>query len=150
LNLHEYYQPTPDAPSLRLDRLLPKRSPSEVWNLLFEPANAARIWFGSSMEADLRAGGVVRWFGSWEGVHFEDRAQVLESETNALFDAIYFSSFSGQAEGPTTRQRLTIRLAPEGDGTRVLLEHANFRDLTSRDHSISAWNAILDVVEQEA
>ena len=149
MDLDSLYRPVPDAPSLRVERRL-SLSPKEVWSALFDPAHAARVWFGSTLETDLRPGGFLKWTGVWEGKSFEDRSIVLDCEVAVFLDALYFSGFTGLTETPENRMRLTIRLAAEGAGTKVVLEQANFRDENSRDHSVGGWNGILDTVEKGA
>ena len=147
MDLDSLYKPVPDAPSLRVERLL-SRNPSEVWNALFDSVHAARVWFGSTLETDMRPGGFLRWTGVWEGKTFEDRSIVVDCQEDVYLDALYFSGFSGLAESPETRSRLIIRLSPEGTGAKVVVEQANFQDATSRDHSVVGWNGILDSVEK--
>lgn len=148
MDLETLYNPNPDAPSLRLERVLPAQSPREVWTALLDPAHAAQVWFGSNLETDLRPGGSLKWSGVWEGKSFEDRSIVVDCEDAVFLDCLYFSNFSGLQESPETRSRLVIRLSPEGPGTKVVVEQDNFRDVTSRDHSIGGWIGILDAVEQ--
>ena len=149
MDLKELYKPTPDAPSLRVERLL-ARAPREVWTALLDPAYAAQVWFGSTLETDLRPGGFLKWTGVWEGKSFEDRSIVVDCEEAVFLDALYFSGFTGLTETPENRMRLTIRLTPEGQATKVVVEQANFLDATSRDHSVGGWNGILDTVEKVA
>lgn len=146
MDLDNLYSPRPDAPALSIDRLLPEVSPRDTWALLLDPVHSERVWFGSTLETDLRPGGFVKWTGTWEGRSFEDRAIVLACEWEVFLDALYFSSFSGLQESPETRMRLTIRLDGDGSGTRVRLEQGNFQDDAKRDHSIEGWNGILDIV----
>lgn len=145
MDIDALYAPATEAPSLRVERFL-DRSPSQVWRALFEPANAARVWFGSTLETDLRPGGFLRWTGTWEGRDFEDRAIVVACESGTFLDALYFSGMSGLSESPATRLRLVVRLAAEGAGCRVVVEQENFPDAARRDHSIEGWNGILDTV----
>lgn len=147
MDLDALYKPAPDAPSLRVERVL-ARTPGEVWSALLDPAHAARVWFGSTLETDLRPGGFLKWTGTWEGKTFEDRSIVVDCREPVFLDALYFSNFSGLPETPETRMRLTIRLSPEGTGTKVIVEQANFRDAASRDHSVGGWNGILDTIEK--
>lgn len=148
MDLATLYDPRPDAPSLTIDRVLAGVTPNEVWTLLVDPIHAARIWFGSTLESDLRPGGFLKWTGTWEGRRFEDHAIILSCEKGIILDALYFSGFSGLEESAGTRLRLTIRLTGEDSGTRVCLEQQNFQDITARDHSVGAWNGILDIVSQ--
>lgn len=145
MDLDALYTPAPDAPSLRVERLL-DLAPSKVWTALFDPAYAARVWFGSTLETDLRPGGFLRWTGSWEGQVFEERAIVVACEPEEILDALYFSGMSGLTESPSTRLRLVVRLSAEGEGCRVVVEQENFPDVARRDHSIEGWNGILDTV----
>ena len=148
MDLDTLYRPRSDAPSLAIDRILPEVPPRDAWALLLTPIHSARVWFGSTLETELRPGGFVRWTGTWEGCAFEDRAIVLACERDAFLDALYFSGFSGLEESPQTRMRLTIRLSSEGGGCRVRLTQENFQDGGKRDHSIEGWNGILDIVAQ--
>lgn len=148
MDLDTLYRPRPDAPSLAIDRVLPEVPPQDVWALLFTPIHSARVWFGSTLETELRPGGFVRWTGTWEGCAFEDRAIVLDCDSGAFLDALYFSGFSGLQESPQTRMRLTIRISSEGSGCRVRVTQENFQDIGKRDHSIEGWNGILDIVAQ--
>lgn len=149
MDLETLYRPTPDAPSLSLDRIYPEVPPRTIWEGLFDPRQAARVWFGSTLETDLRPGGLLKWTGVWEGKSFEDHGIVLACEDAKSLDCLYFSGWAGRDETPETRMRLTIRLEPAGSGTKVRVEQANFADATSRDHSIQGWNAILDAAARE-
>lgn len=148
MDLDSLYQPSPDAPALRVERRFAKQSPDKIWNLLLDPAHAAKVWFGSTLETDLRPGGFLKWTGSWEGKAFEESAMVLECRPGVLLDSLFFSAFSGQTESPTTRLRLVLRLEPEGEGARLVVVQENFKDTAARDHSVASWNGILDIVEK--
>lgn len=148
MDLETLYKPAPDAPSLRVERTL-ARTPREVWTALLDPVHATRVWFGSTLETDLRPGGFLKWTGEWKGKRFEDRAIVVACEEGVFLEALYFSGFSEYAESAETRMRMVVRLNPQGGGTKVVVEQENFADETSRNHSRGSWNEILDAAGKE-
>lgn len=102
--------------TIRLERVFPQ-PPSQVWRALTEPALHARWWAAGDVRAvvghrfDLDMGG----FG-------KQPCEVVAVEPERVF-AYRFATTSLDT-------RITWRLAPEGDGTRLTLEHAGF-DLDS-------------------
>jgi uncharacterized protein YndB with AHSA1/START domain len=116
-----------------LDRTVTIGAPPAVVFRFFTDDARWSAWWGAGSTIDARPGGRV-YIRHPGGV--EASGEVLEI---APPDRIVFTyGFeSGKPMAPGT-SRVTIRLAPHPDGTRLTLAH-EFADLDARDHHVQGW-----------
>ncbi|KVE34270.1 SRPBCC family protein [Burkholderia sp. TSV86] len=128
-----------EAEPIRVDQFV-AHSPARVWAALTEPATFARWWAAGDVSPVVGHRFTLD-MGSWGRQHCE----VTAVEPGRLF-AIVFA----QHVLDTT---ISWRLEPEGDGTRVFLEHAGF-DLdtqpgkTAYEGMKRGWPTVLARIEQ--
>jgi uncharacterized protein YndB with AHSA1/START domain len=100
------------AASIRLEELIPQ-PPGRVWAALTEPALLARWWAAG----DIRPV-VGHRFTMDMGAWGQQPCEVLAVQPRRLL------SYAFAPE--TLHTAITFRLEPEGEGTRLSLEHAGF------------------------
>src|SRR3954470_6229548 len=101
-----------EATRIRLDRTLPK-PPSEVWAALTQPDLVARWWAAGDVQPVVGHRFTLD-MGPW-GLQ---RCEVLAADTERLLRHSF-----GDGTLDTT---ISWWLTPEGDGTRLSLEHEGF------------------------
>jgi uncharacterized protein YndB with AHSA1/START domain len=123
---------TDGRPTLRLERRYPHPI-DKVWRAVTEPEHLAQ-WFPSPVELDLRPGGAMRFsLGGGEGGDGGTTGEVLEVDRPRRFAFLW--------EG----DRLQLDLAPDGDGTRVVLLHS-FDDEPGGASFATGWEECLAVL----
>jgi uncharacterized protein YndB with AHSA1/START domain len=101
-----------EATCIRLDRTLPK-PPADVWAALTQPALLAQWWVAGDVQPQIGHRFTLD-MGPWG----PQRCEVLAVEPEWLLGYSF-----GDGTLDTT---ITWRLVPEGDGTRLSLEHEGF------------------------
>lgn len=115
----------------------------KVWRVLTDP-NLVKQWlFGTDMTADWKVGGAIRYKGEWEGKSYEDKGTILELEPAKLLVSTYWSGLSGQPDVPENYQKVSYRLDPEGEGTKLTITQEGNMTEESAKHSESNWNMVL-------
>jgi uncharacterized protein YndB with AHSA1/START domain len=136
-------------PSLTFTRHL-KASPAKVYAAWTEPEKIAR-WFGradlkpETMRAviDARVGGQYRISFDTESEYYEVGGiyrEVVENE-RLVFSWAWHST-------PERESLVTVTLAPDGDGTRLTVHHAQLFDGASREGHEQGWLGALDKLEK--
>jgi hypothetical protein len=115
----------------------------EAWDLLVDPGKLGRLFWGSTVESDFKAGSSIVWKGMWEGKPFEDKGTITKREERSLLQCTHWSPTSGTPDEDAYRHLLTFRLAPEKGGVRITLQHENIPTLAMKEHSEGMWNDLL-------
>ncbi len=110
---------------VRLTRIY-AAAPAEVWAVLTQPESLGR-WLAPAGEVDLSAGGTFE-VG-------EVRAEVREVERERVLEL----DWRYPGEEPSI---VRFELAPDGDGTRLVLDHRQVREPVGMAY-ISRWTASL-------
>jgi len=135
--------------SLTLTRRL-QAAPERVWHAWTDP-QALRRWFGPSdeltmlvAEADVRVGGRFRIaMKALDGEVHDARGVYREVVRNKklVFTWAWHST-------PEQESLVTVRLEPDGTGTRLTLSHEQFADAAVRDRHQEGWGGCLDKLER--
>src|SRR3954452_15035127 len=122
------YETLDGGPAVRFERVYP--FPVErVWRSVTVPEEMA-AWFPSTVEADLREGGEMR-FTFREHDMEPMRGRVVELDPPRVFAFLW------------GEELLRLELAPEGDGTRLTLTHRICKaDEAARN--AAGWHVCLD------
>jgi uncharacterized protein YndB with AHSA1/START domain len=123
--------------------------PAAVW-AAWTDADAVRQWFGSDPEGevleaelDVRPGGrFAVTFADRDGTQHTARGVYRRVEPHRVLE---FSWGWDSEPGVTTA--VTIRLAADGDGTRMQFEHGNLVQASSHDYA-SGWRSTFDKIEK--
>ena len=125
--------------TLTVERELPT-SPERTWAALTDPHLLSAWFWPPRMQPDARiadtAGGDVRIRSDLADLGISGR--VTEAEEPRLL------AFTWRWDGEDDETRVTLRLAPHGDGTRLTLVHEGFADEAAVAHHIEGWNDCLD------
>jgi len=138
-----------DNPSLTLTRRI-DAPPARVFAAWTEPRLIARWWQpvpvgdGDAVRAeiDLRIGGRYRIvIRGADGEEHDVGGEYVEIERDRrlVFTWAWRST-------PSRISRVSVTLAPEGDGTRLTLTHERFADAAARDRHHGGWTRILDAL----
>lgn len=122
-----------------LDRTLVIRATPETVFRFFTDAARWAAWWGAGSTVDARPGGRV-YIRHPNGI--EVSGEVLEVVSPERF--VFTYGFESGKPIPPGASRVTIRLAPHGDGTRLTLEH-EFAETGVRDEHVQGWRYQLAV-----
>ena len=137
-------------PSLTLKRRI-KASPARVFAAWTDPEKLA-AWFGPAettpdsvrAEMDVAVGGRFRAsFSTADGEYHEVRGVYREVVPDRRLEFTWAWHTT-----PERESRVTITLAPDGDGTLLTLHHEQFFDETARDGHERGWSGCLDKLER--
>jgi uncharacterized protein YndB with AHSA1/START domain len=131
-----------------LDRAVVIRARPETVFRYFTDSVRWAAWWGAGSTVDPHPGGRV-YIKYPDGT--EVAGEVLELASPSLF--VFTYGFASGTPIPAGASRVTIRLAPHAEGTRLTLEH-EFPDPAVRDHHVQGWRYQLslfaNVVADEA
>lgn len=113
---------------IRQEILLPAR-PEQIWAALTDAASFSRMSGGAPTSIDTAAGGAFSCFGGM--IHGQ---QIEVVPHRRLVQAWRVKAWP---EGTYSIARFD--LAPEGDGTRLVLEHSGF-PAAQREHLDAGWH----------
>lgn len=137
-------------PSLTLNRRL-NAAPAKVFAAWTDPEKIVR-WFGpahtvdGSVEAemDVRVGGSFRIrFRTEDG----EQHQVGGNYREVVPDQRLMFTWAWHTT-PERESLVTVTLRPDGDGTLLSLNHAQFFDQAARDGHERGWTGTLDKLER--
>jgi uncharacterized protein YndB with AHSA1/START domain len=114
--------------AIEVDQFLP-HPPARVWRALTDPQQLARWLMPNTFQPH-----VGHKFTLDAGEHGQTRCEVLALEPEQLIRISW--------QNDTLDTVVTWRLAPEGTGTRLMLEHTGF------DSSDAAQNSALDAMDR--
>jgi uncharacterized protein YndB with AHSA1/START domain len=138
-----------ERPSLTLTRRFRAR-PEKVYAAWTQPEQLVQ-WFGPATvkpgslhaDIDLRVGGRYRIsFTNDKGEYFEVGGAYREVVPNErlVFSWAWHST-------PERESLVTVQLKPEGGGTLLVFNHAQFFDQAARDNHERGWNELLTKLE---
>jgi uncharacterized protein YndB with AHSA1/START domain len=128
-------------------------APAErVWKALTDPDIITRYFFGTQVETDWQPGSPIFWRGTYNGVAYEDRGEILESRPDRLLKVTHFSPMTGLPDIPENYHTLTFGLDEDGGTTHVSLSQDNNADEAEAQRSADNWQVVLrglkEVVEE--
>jgi uncharacterized protein YndB with AHSA1/START domain len=140
------------APTSTLDRILTIGAPPDTVFSFFTDSARWASWWGAGSTIDPRPGGRVRIIHPG-GV--EASGEVIEIEPPHRI--VFSYGFATGKPIPPGASRVTIRLAPQAEGTQLHLTH-EFDDQGARDEHVQGWryqlslfaNAVANVVNADA
>lgn len=123
---------------------------TDVWELLVNPAETGRLFWGTTVESDFKVGSPIVWKGVWEGKPFEDRGTIKRVEKNAVLQYSHWSTASDTPNDEATHNLLTFQLTKEDRGVRVVLQHENIATMAMKEHSEKMWTQLLATMKRMA
>ena len=127
---------------------------AKVWDALTNPDIVKEYLFGTTMTADWRVGGEIRYTGEWEDKKYEDKGKILEIVPAQRLVTTYWSSAYGKPDIPENYKTITQELKGNGDETLLTLAQDNNENQQVAEHSKNNWQLLLnkmkEVVEGEA
>jgi uncharacterized protein YndB with AHSA1/START domain len=137
---------TLDHPRIaRLTRILPA-PPEEVWDAWTDPSLMAR-WMTpigvAEAVVDLRVGGRFTVVMRGEGRVIEHHGEYLALQRPARLVFTWRSPYTGPGSS-----RVTVALAPDGQGTRLELTHEGLPDDAVESHG-GGWRLMLERLAAE-
>ena len=116
---------------------------ADVWDALVNPQVVKQYMFGTTVISDWKAGGTIRWKGTWNGREYEDKWTILTINPNRVLSYSHFSTLSGDPDAPENYHTVTIDLSSRGGQTTVLLSQDNNQTEEARRHSDENWKKML-------
>jgi len=115
----------------------------KVWDALTNPATIKQYMLGAAVASTWKVGDAITWKGEMKGKPYEDKGRILRSERNKLIEYSHFSPMSGEPDVPENYHVVTVKLSPDGNGTRVDLAQTKNPTEDARKHSEENWNQML-------
>jgi uncharacterized protein YndB with AHSA1/START domain len=122
-------------------------APDRVWHALTDPETIRQYFFGSRVETTWEPGTPITWSGEYDGHAYQDHGEVLEVVPEQRLVVTHFSPLSGQPDVPENHHRISYRLAPDGDGTRLTLEQDNTPEESVEDFRAN-WQSMLESLKR--
>ena len=126
-------------------------APAErVWKALTDPAEIKQYMMGATVTSEYEEGSPITWKGEINGKSFADHGTVKRVSPNQLLEYTHFSPMEGKPDAPENYHTVTVRLTPDGTGTRVSLSQTNNATDDARQHSEQNWSAMLGGLKKVA
>lgn len=125
-------------------------SPTQVWQVITDPAAMKEFFFGSEVATDWTVGTPIVWRGVWEGKPYEDRGEVVEFEPGRKLVTTHFSPLTGQPDIPENYHTLTWTLQADGADTMLTLSQDNNGSAEGAAHSKGMWDTLVASVKNIA
>ncbi len=121
----------------------------DVWRALTTPALTER-WMGAfRLLSSWEVGAPLAIVGQLNGHDYAETGTVLAAEAPTLLRYDHWSRLWRVPDEPGNRAVMTIRLAPDGDATRISLRHELPAVEAIRPHARFFWTVALDLLRQQ-
>jgi uncharacterized protein YndB with AHSA1/START domain len=116
---------------------------SKVWDAFVNPAIIKQYMFGTTVTADWKVGGEIRWKGEMNGKLYEDNGVILQFNPETQLEYTHFSPLAGKPDIPESYHKVTINLAERENGTFVKLTQDHNPTEQAKEHSQKNWDMML-------
>ena len=120
---------------------------SSVWRTLTDP-DWSQAWITDDrttrVSSTWQVGEPISFAGHWDGVDYQDHGTLLAFEPGLLLRYSYWSVHWQVPDAPENYSRAEFRLEPNGDATRLILQHSRFPVHTIFGHWRFYWWTALD------
>lgn len=120
----------------------------KVWDALTNPAAIKQYMMGATVASDWKVGSPITWRGEIKGKSFEDKGTIKRVEPGKLLEYTHFSPMSGETDSPENYHLVTVKLSPDGSGTRITLDQTKNATEDARKHSEENWNHMLAAMKK--
>jgi uncharacterized protein YndB with AHSA1/START domain len=127
-----------DRRAVRLERTY-ATNPEDLWSALTDPDRLAR-WF-ARVEGDLSLNGAFVIYFDDDDPDERTLGQVLGCDPPSRLEVSWFFQEEGQS-------RLTVELTPDGDSTRLVLDHARLPLDAAAGYS-AGWHTYLEQLDAD-
>jgi uncharacterized protein YndB with AHSA1/START domain len=129
-------------------------SAAKIWMALTSQASLKQFFFGAEVLTDWKVGSPIRMKGEFNGKPYEDKGEIIAFEPQTRLSFSHWSAMSGAADTPENYHIVSFDLAPDGEGTKVILTQANLvggvtaADMAHRAEYEKNWSSVLDGLEK--
>lgn len=120
----------------------------KVWNVLTNPDEVKKYFFGTQMESSLKVGEPIVFKGEWNGQSYEDKGVILEIVENHLLKYTYFSNLSGMEDKPENYANIEYRLDEQEGNTILTITQDGLKSEQSKIDSENNWKFLLDSIKK--
>jgi uncharacterized protein YndB with AHSA1/START domain len=124
--------------------------PDRVWEVLTDPDQLKKLWFGAEVTTDWKQGSPITWSGEWEGKPYQDKGEILEVDPGRSLKLTHFSPLTGQPDLPENYHTLTYTLDGDGTSTHLKLTQDNNGSEDEAKHSQGMWEMLVAKVKEAA
>lgn len=123
-------------------------SPEAVWNVLTDPGQIKKYFYGTDTISDWKVGSSIEFSGEWEGQEYVDKGIILELIPERKLVYNYWSSVGGTQDIPENYGLITYLLTPQNNGTLLEISQQGFENEEKRDHSVEGWKNVIESMKQ--
>jgi uncharacterized protein YndB with AHSA1/START domain len=119
----------------------------KVWDALTNPAIVKQYFFGTNLEADWKADGIIYFRGEWEGKPYKDKGIITAIKENELLCYDYKSSWDPLPDVRENYMPVEYRLS-ENNGTTTLEILQGSATQEQADHSAENWKMVMNGMKE--
>jgi uncharacterized protein YndB with AHSA1/START domain len=119
----------------------------KVWDALTNPALVKQYFFGTTLNAEWKVGGMIYFRGEWEGKPYEDKGIITAIKENELLCYDYKSSWDPLPDVRENYLPVEYRLSEEnGVTTLEILQGTTTQE--QADHSSENWKTVMNGMKE--
>jgi uncharacterized protein YndB with AHSA1/START domain len=115
----------------------------KVWDAFVNPETIKKYMFGTTVTADWKVGGEIRWKGEMNGKQYEDKGVILQFNPETQLAYTHFSPLAGQPDIPENYHTVIINVNECESGTFVKLSQDHNPTEEAKAHSQKNWDMML-------
>ena len=121
---------------------------ARVFAALVEPGQLTRYWPFREVVSSGAVGGSIVFRGEAGGVPFTDHGVIEVLQPPHRFRYRYWSDNHGTEDVPANHMAVDYRLAPEGEGCRLVVSHENLLSAERSAMMDGAWDYLLSRLKE--
>jgi uncharacterized protein YndB with AHSA1/START domain len=112
---------------------------SKVWEALVTPSLIKQYFFGTEASSEWKEGSTITYKGSWNGVEYEDKGNILKMIPGELLTCNHWSGMTGKPDLPENYNIHSYELSSIDDNnTKLTLSQEN--KFANEEALSKAWN----------
>jgi uncharacterized protein YndB with AHSA1/START domain len=119
----------------------------QVWDTLTNPAKNSRLFDGTQIVTDWKAGSPILFRGVFQGQAYQDKGHVLVIEPSKVLQYNYWTGFTWLADKPENYSLVTYTLAGEGTHTSLTLSRVGFAHEQEYQHALAGWEMVMQKIK---
>jgi uncharacterized protein YndB with AHSA1/START domain len=122
-------------------------SKEKVWDALTNPEIVKQYFFGTSLVADWKVGGMVFFRGEWEGKPYEDKGIITAIKQNELLCYDYKSSWDTSEDIRENYMPIEYKLSERNGATTLEITQGSATQ-EQANHSDENWKMVMNGMKE--